>query len=83
MSSQPLSFRWDAEFVARIDQVRGLVPRSTFVRAAVEDALAEHEGTVSSVALGAVFSGGNTGSSRPRHSVTCRCAMCKPPKAKS
>lgn len=85
MSTQPLSFRWEAEFVARIDRARGLVPRSTFVRAAVEDALAEHEGTVSAVALEAVFSGGtaNAVSSsrlRPQHSVTCRCPVCKPPK---
>lgn len=32
----PVSFRWDEEFVARIDVARGDVPRSTFVRRAIE-----------------------------------------------
>jgi hypothetical protein len=36
---QPLSFRWPAEFVARIDAARGDVPRSAFVRRAVERVL--------------------------------------------
>lgn len=35
----PLSFRWPAEFVARIDAARGDVPRSAFVRRAVERVL--------------------------------------------
>lgn len=35
----PVSFRWDDEFVARIDEARGDVPRSAFVRRAVEQAL--------------------------------------------
>jgi len=35
----PISFRWDEEFVARIDAARGDVPRSVWVRRAVERAL--------------------------------------------
>lgn len=34
-----VSFRWDEEFVARVDRARGDVPRSVFVRRAVERAL--------------------------------------------
>jgi hypothetical protein len=41
MPPQPLSFRWDPEFVARIDDARGDVPRSKFVRRAVERVLSE------------------------------------------
>jgi Meiotically up-regulated gene 113 len=33
------SFRWDAEFLARIDNARGLVSRSAWVRRAIEQAL--------------------------------------------
>jgi hypothetical protein len=36
MPPQPLSFRWDREFVARIDEARGDIPRSVFVRRCVE-----------------------------------------------
>lgn len=32
----PVSFRWDEDFVRRIDAARGDVPRSVFVRRAVE-----------------------------------------------
>lgn len=35
----PVSFRWDEGFVARVDAARGDVPRSVFVRRAVERAL--------------------------------------------
>jgi hypothetical protein len=35
----PVSFRWDEAFVKRIDEARGDVPRSVFVRRAVERAL--------------------------------------------
>lgn len=35
----PVSFRWPAEFVERIDGRRGKTSRSAFVRAAVEAAL--------------------------------------------
>jgi hypothetical protein len=35
----PLSFRWPQEFVARIDIARGDIPRSAFVRRAVEGVL--------------------------------------------
>ena len=38
---QPLSFRWDPEFVAAIDAARGDVSRSLWVRRAVEQALGE------------------------------------------
>jgi hypothetical protein len=34
--AKPLSFRWDEDFVARIDEIRGDVPRSTWVQRAVE-----------------------------------------------
>ena len=44
MALRPVNFRWDAEFVARVDAARGLVPRSAFVRAAVERVLPEPEG---------------------------------------
>lgn len=37
--SQPISFRWSPELVERIDTARGDVPRSRWVRRAVEDAL--------------------------------------------
>lgn len=40
----PVSFRWADDFVARIDEARGLVPRSTFVQAAVERVLAATQG---------------------------------------
>jgi hypothetical protein len=36
----PISFRWDKEFIDQIDAMRGAVPRSAFVRAAIEQALA-------------------------------------------
>lgn len=42
----PVSFRWDEGFVRRIDEARGLVPRSAFVRSAVEQALSEAKGPV-------------------------------------
>jgi hypothetical protein len=38
--AKPVSFRWDEEFVARLDEARGDVPRSAFVRRAIEQALA-------------------------------------------
>jgi hypothetical protein len=41
----PVSFRWDEEFVRRLDEARGLVPRSAFVRAAVDRAIGEDEGS--------------------------------------
>lgn len=34
--TKPLSFRWPDEFVARIDEKRGSVSRSRFVRDAVD-----------------------------------------------
>lgn len=37
----PVSFRWDEEFVAAIDAARGDVPRSVWVRRAVEQALGD------------------------------------------
>jgi hypothetical protein len=37
----PLSLRWDKAFIAEIDRARGDVPRSTFVRRAVERQIAE------------------------------------------
>jgi hypothetical protein len=37
--AQPLSFRWSPEFIAEIDDARGDIPRSAFVRRAVEDSL--------------------------------------------
>jgi hypothetical protein len=37
--AQPLSFRWRPEFIAEIDDARGDIPRSAFVRRAVEDSL--------------------------------------------
>ena len=37
----PLSFRWDRAFIAEIDRVRGDVPRSAFVRRAVERQITE------------------------------------------
>jgi len=40
----PVSFRWDDEFVATIDAARGSVPRSAFVRAAVEAMLSAANG---------------------------------------
>jgi hypothetical protein len=39
--ARPVSFRWDEEFVAAIDRARGDVPRSVWVRRAVERALEE------------------------------------------
>jgi hypothetical protein len=39
VSTSPLSFRWEDEFVERIDAARGLVPRSAWVRGACERAL--------------------------------------------
>lgn len=41
--AQPLSFRWDPEFVKQIDRVRGDVSRSVWVRRAVELRLTEEQ----------------------------------------
>lgn len=38
--ARPVSFRWDESLVGRIDAARGDVPRSVFVRRAVEARLA-------------------------------------------
>lgn len=43
---QPLSFRWDDEFITRIDAARGPTKRSAWVRAACERALAAAPGEV-------------------------------------
>jgi hypothetical protein len=53
--AQPLSFRWDEGFVARIDEARGLVPRSAFVRRAVEQALGTLSESGDSVTLRATY----------------------------
>lgn len=34
--AQPISFRWDEDYIARIDAARGDMKRSAFVRAAVD-----------------------------------------------
>lgn len=39
MAASPLSFRWDEEFIARVDAARGAVPRSAFVRECVESVM--------------------------------------------
>jgi hypothetical protein len=36
MAQNPVSFRWDAHFLARLDAARGGLPRSEYVRRAVE-----------------------------------------------
>lgn len=48
---QPLSFRWDPEFVARLDAARGKVKRSAFVRAAVEVAMSDPAAVAAGVGL--------------------------------
>lgn len=50
--ARPLSFRWDEEFVARIDAARGLVPRSAFVRSAVRAFLDAGDMGVISLSVG-------------------------------
>jgi hypothetical protein len=40
----PVSFRWDEGFVKRIDEARGDVPRSVWVRRAVEEKLGRSVG---------------------------------------
>lgn len=42
MYTKPVTFRWDEDFLARVDQARGSTPRSAFVRNAIEVALATH-----------------------------------------
>lgn len=37
--AQPISFRWDEDYIARIDAARGDMKRSAFVRAAVDRVL--------------------------------------------
>lgn len=41
MALRPVSFRWEAGLIEAVDGVRGDVPRSVWVRRAVEVALAE------------------------------------------
>lgn len=41
---RPLSFRWDEDFVAKIDEARGPVKRSPFVREMIERGLAATRG---------------------------------------
>lgn len=76
--SQPLSFRWDEEFVARIDEARGLIPRSTFIRAAVEKEMESPR-----VVLHALRASdrGSRSVSRTHH-PKCACLLCKPLKGK-
>lgn len=47
----PISFRWHKDFVARIDAARGDVPRSTWVRRAIEERL-QREGPIPTKAPG-------------------------------
>jgi metal-responsive CopG/Arc/MetJ family transcriptional regulator len=37
--AKPINFRWDEEFVAALDEARGDVSRSLFVRRAIEAAI--------------------------------------------
>jgi len=39
MAGQVVTVRWDEEFVAKVDGARGEVPRSEWIRAAVESVL--------------------------------------------
>jgi len=86
---RPISFRWDEAFIGRIDVARGDVPRSTFVRAAVERALARPGTNGSSPPVAAVQPAAAPApahakppvATRPAHRPQCKCAMCKPPKA--
>lgn len=78
MHYTPLSFRWEPEFVARVDAARGREPRSAFVRRAVERALEAGEAR-EPVSAGR-FSGvelpppaGNVNG----HAINCKCAVCR------
>lgn len=68
----PVSFRWDEDFVKRIDGARGDVSRSRFVRRAVERAL-----------VGPTVTGSHVGAiaEQPQyeHLATCTCWICRPP----
>lgn len=51
MALRPVSFRWDEKFVARIDAARGGLSRTEFVRRAVEELVAQDEGSRALVAM--------------------------------
>jgi len=36
MAQHPVSFRWDAHFLGRLDEARGNIPLSVYVRRAIE-----------------------------------------------
>lgn len=93
----PVSFRWDEEFIARVDEARGDVPRSTWIRRTVEMRLAGE--------LSPQWVVTRSGSAPPpdkdfshlagvpvvrasalrsrQHAATCRCGICVPVKGKS
>ena len=43
MTAKNVNFRWPPEFIARIDGARGLIPRSAYVRQALERQMEEDE----------------------------------------
>lgn len=73
MKDARLELRIEPELLKRIDDARGDVSRTRWVERALEKALkasAPVDGESSAPPR----------ASRPAHSPTCKCALCKPPK---
>lgn len=68
MPADPLSFRWDRDFIRRIDAARGTTSRSAYVRQGVLALLEADEGVDTAVL--AVTSASD-------HNPTCRCLKCE------
>ncbi len=90
--AQPISFRWDEDFIAAIDAARGKTKRSTFVRDAVERALdpstpaspAQPSRSATPAAcvkapMAAISLDSSRGLNANGHLMFCICSMCKPP----
>jgi hypothetical protein len=91
MESERIEVRMSTDMVGRIDQARGLVPRGTWIKAALEQALAREGGQVTgplridAQKLAETVTG-SMGAKLPvrrketvrKHAATCKCPVCKP-----
>ena len=82
MKDGRLELRVEPELLKRIDEARGDVSRTRWVERALERALANladvGESKVAKADRGVSLAPPRA--SRPAHSPTCKCALCKPPK---
>jgi hypothetical protein len=81
MAAVPLSFRWDKDFVARVDAARGAVPRSAFVRECVERVLGP-EGVPGKISASAARRGGAS-DARARRGVGSETPAPRPATARA